>query len=82
MDEPQQVLSGIFPTSHIFVRDRVLDAEGRLTGLINTLSSPADERTSEGLRRLEQIDEGDGFGPWGGGERCSYPQANQVYPAS
>ena len=46
-DELQQVFIGIFPASHIFVRDQVSDAEGRLTELFNALNSPADGRTSE-----------------------------------
>ncbi|RDX50021.1 cytoplasmic protein [Lentinus brumalis] len=46
-DELQQVFIGIFPASHIFVRDEVSDAEGRLGDLFNALSSPADGQTSE-----------------------------------
>ncbi|KAI8969583.1 cytoplasmic protein [Trametes punicea] len=47
-DELQQVFIGIFPASHIFVRDEVSDAEGRLTELFNALNSGgADGRTSE-----------------------------------
>ena len=46
-DELQQVFIGIFPASHIFVRDEVSDAEGRLTDLFNALNSSADGRTSE-----------------------------------
>ena len=46
-DELQQVFIGIFPASHIFVRDEVSDAEGRLTELFNALNSPEDGRTSE-----------------------------------
>lgn len=45
----QQVFIGIFPASHIFVRDEVSDAEGHLTELFNALNSPADGRTSEEL---------------------------------
>ncbi|KAF8891672.1 C2 domain in Dock180 and Zizimin proteins-domain-containing protein [Infundibulicybe gibba] len=32
IEEPQQVFIGIFPASHIFVRDQLSDAEGRLMG--------------------------------------------------
>ena len=47
-DELQQVFIGIFPASHIFVRDEVSDAEGRLTELFNALNNGgADGRTSE-----------------------------------
>lgn len=47
-DELQQVFIGIFPASHIFIRDEVSDAEGRLTELFNALNSGgADGRTSE-----------------------------------
>ncbi|KAI0633627.1 cytoplasmic protein [Trametes polyzona] len=46
-DELQQVFIGIFPASHIFVRDEVSDAEGRLTELFHALDSgAADGRTS------------------------------------
>ncbi|PCH43835.1 cytoplasmic protein [Wolfiporia cocos MD-104 SS10] len=35
----QQVFIGIFPASHIFIRDELSDAEGRLAELANTLGS-------------------------------------------
>lgn len=37
VEEPQQVFIGIFPASHIFVRDQLSDAEGRLLHLANSL---------------------------------------------
>ncbi|KAF9456631.1 cytoplasmic protein [Collybia nuda] len=37
-EEPQQVFIGIFPASHIFVRDKLSDAEGRLQDLATSLS--------------------------------------------
>ena len=39
----QQVFIGIFPASHIFVRDEVSDAEGRLTELFNALNSISEQ---------------------------------------
>lgn len=35
-DEPQQVFIGIFPASHIYARDELSDAEGRLPDLVTT----------------------------------------------
>ncbi|KAG6820881.1 hypothetical protein H0H93_010225 [Arthromyces matolae] len=40
VEEPQQVFIGIFPASHIFVRDELSDAEGRLQNLASTLVNP------------------------------------------
>ena len=37
--EPQQVFIGIFPASHIFVRDELPDAEGRLPELVHSLTT-------------------------------------------
>ncbi|KAJ7675067.1 cytoplasmic protein [Mycena rosella] len=37
-EEPHQVFIGIFPASHIYVRDEFSDAEGRLPDLATTLS--------------------------------------------
>ncbi|KAF7362005.1 hypothetical protein MVEN_00545700 [Mycena venus] len=37
-EEPHQVFIGIFPASHIFVRDEFSDAEGRLPDLATTLN--------------------------------------------
>ncbi|KAH9924408.1 cytoplasmic protein [Fomitopsis serialis] len=36
-DESQQVFIGVFPASHIFIRDELSDAEGRLSELATTL---------------------------------------------
>ena len=66
-DELQQVFIGIFPASHIFVRDEVSDAEGRLTELFNALNSPEDGRTSEevfaswnkSMREMDTVSEED-----------------------
>ncbi|KAF5351982.1 hypothetical protein D9756_007382 [Leucocoprinus leucothites] len=38
LEEPQQVFIGIFPASHIFVRDELPDAEGRLPALAHSLT--------------------------------------------
>ncbi|KAG6829556.1 hypothetical protein H0H92_004225 [Tricholoma furcatifolium] len=38
VEEPQQVFIGIFPASHIFIRDELSDAEGRLQDLASTLA--------------------------------------------
>ncbi|KAJ7188388.1 hypothetical protein C8R46DRAFT_1183883 [Mycena filopes] len=40
-EEPHQVFIGIFPASHIYVRDEFSDAEGRLPDLANTLHGAA-----------------------------------------
>ncbi|EGN99543.1 hypothetical protein SERLA73DRAFT_106135 [Serpula lacrymans var. lacrymans S7.3] len=37
-EEPQQVFIGIFPASHIYVRDELSDAEGRLPDLATALT--------------------------------------------
>ena len=37
-EEPQQVFIGIFPASHIFIRDELADAEGRLMDIAATLN--------------------------------------------
>ncbi|KAK2467786.1 hypothetical protein APHAL10511_000081 [Amanita phalloides] len=37
-EEPQQVFIGIFPASHIFIRDELADAEGRLMEIAATLN--------------------------------------------
>ncbi|KAI0717219.1 cytoplasmic protein [Cerioporus squamosus] len=75
-DELQQVFIGIFPASHIFVRDEVSDAEGRLTDLFNAVSSPADGQTSEEV-----------FASWNKSRREMDPAPSArarlpVYPAS
>ncbi|KXN90212.1 Dedicator of cytokinesis protein 3 [Leucoagaricus sp. SymC.cos] len=41
LEEPQQVFIGIFPASHIFVRDELPDAEGRLLELAHSLGGGA-----------------------------------------
>ncbi|OJA18408.1 hypothetical protein AZE42_06392, partial [Rhizopogon vesiculosus] len=46
-DEPQQVFIGIFPASHIHVRDELSDAEGRLPDLVTSLTaSPSNHNGS------------------------------------
>ncbi|KAJ7502758.1 C2 domain in Dock180 and Zizimin proteins-domain-containing protein [Mycena galericulata] len=40
-EEPHQVFIGIFPASHIYVRDEFSDAEGRLPDLATTLNGVA-----------------------------------------
>lgn len=37
-EEPQQVFIGIFPASHIYIRDELSDAEGRLPNLASSLN--------------------------------------------
>ncbi|KAG6878530.1 hypothetical protein C0993_004428 [Termitomyces sp. T159_Od127] len=39
IEEPQQVFIGIFPASHIFVRDELSDAEGRLQDLASSMGN-------------------------------------------
>ncbi|KDQ57741.1 hypothetical protein JAAARDRAFT_194025 [Jaapia argillacea MUCL 33604] len=39
VEEPQQVFIGIFPASHIHVRDELSDAEGRLAELANSMNN-------------------------------------------
>ena len=38
IEEPQQVFIGIFPASHVYIRDELSDAEGRLPELVTSLS--------------------------------------------
>ncbi|KAF9245029.1 hypothetical protein BU15DRAFT_59190 [Melanogaster broomeanus] len=38
-EEPQQVFIGIFPASHIYARDELSDAEGRLPDLFSSLNN-------------------------------------------
>ncbi|KAF8160994.1 hypothetical protein B0H34DRAFT_746533 [Crassisporium funariophilum] len=48
-EETQQVFIGIFPASHIFVRDELADAEGRLPDLARTLQGgPGSNGSSHG----------------------------------
>ncbi|KIJ67558.1 hypothetical protein HYDPIDRAFT_127628 [Hydnomerulius pinastri MD-312] len=44
-EEPQQVFIGIFPASHIYVRDELSDAEGRLPDLVTSLNSSPNPNT-------------------------------------
>lgn len=39
IEEPQQVFIGIFPASHVYVRDELSDAEGRLQNLASSLDN-------------------------------------------
>ncbi|KAJ3793565.1 hypothetical protein GGU11DRAFT_850156, partial [Lentinula aff. detonsa] len=39
IEEPQQVFIGIFPASHVYVRDELSDAEGTLQNLARTLDN-------------------------------------------
>ncbi|KAF5370873.1 hypothetical protein D9758_002073 [Tetrapyrgos nigripes] len=51
IEEPQQVFIGIFPASHIHVRDELSDAEGRLPNLASpngTTSDPASPNNVHG----------------------------------
>ncbi|KAL6308154.1 cytoplasmic protein [Sparassis latifolia] len=45
-DETQQVFIGIFPASHIYVRDELADAEGRLAELAVSMTSSINGHTS------------------------------------
>ncbi|KAG6331845.1 hypothetical protein ID866_7243 [Astraeus odoratus] len=38
IEEPQQVFIGIFPASHVYIRDELSDAEGRLPDLVTSLN--------------------------------------------
>lgn len=46
MDEPQQVFIGIFPASHIHVRDELSDDEGRLAEISRSLNARTVENGS------------------------------------
>ena len=46
VEEPQQVFIGIFPASHIFVRDELSDAEGRLPDLASSSEGTDSGRNS------------------------------------
>lgn len=39
VDESQQVFIGIFPASHIYIRDELSDAEGRLAEIVSSLQA-------------------------------------------
>ncbi|PFH51985.1 hypothetical protein AMATHDRAFT_74495 [Amanita thiersii Skay4041] len=45
-EEPQQVFIGIFPASHIFIRDELADAEGRLMEIAATFDGTTNGITS------------------------------------
>lgn len=60
-EEPQQVFIGIFPASHIFVRDELSDAEGRLPDLASTLNAAS---IVNGNGVSGRISPGDVVGPW------------------
>ncbi|TFK44595.1 cytoplasmic protein [Crucibulum laeve] len=61
-EEPQQVFIGIFPASHIFVRDELADAEGLLPDLASSLNSATNRSIHSG--RYGRISPGDAFGQW------------------
>lgn len=46
-DEPQQVFIGIFPASHIYARDELSDAEGRLPDLVTSLINNPSSATGQ-----------------------------------
>ncbi|KAF8135611.1 hypothetical protein EV363DRAFT_1396094 [Boletus edulis] len=58
-DEPQQVFIGIFPESHIYARDELSDAEGRLpdlvTSLINNPTSATGQQPSGASHVVEYL---------------------------
>jgi dedicator of cytokinesis protein 3 len=62
VEEPQQVFIGIFPASHIHVRDELSDAEGRLPDVAAALnigangSTAANEAYTSGKDRLVSMD--------------------------
>ncbi|KAF9451260.1 hypothetical protein P691DRAFT_796987 [Macrolepiota fuliginosa MF-IS2] len=63
LEEPQQVFIGIFPASHIFVRDELPDAEGRLPELAHSLSGRSTlvpshgDKASLGMESLLEVEE-------------------------
>lgn len=65
-EEPQQVFIGIFPASHIFVRDELSDAEGRLQDLASSLHGAATHSGSNG--------QGNGYGD-GSSDALSWSKA-------
>ncbi|KAL4080221.1 hypothetical protein V8B97DRAFT_1914290 [Scleroderma yunnanense] len=47
IEEPQQVFIGIFPASHVYIRDELSDAEGRLPELVTSLDiNPNSQNTA------------------------------------
>ncbi|KAH9485300.1 Dedicator of cytokinesis protein 3 [Psilocybe cubensis] len=62
VEETQQVFIGIFPASHIFVRDELSDAEGRLPDLARTLQGGYSASSSSGFQGRGSP--GDALGNW------------------
>lgn len=58
-EETQQVFIGIFPESHIFFRDELADAEGRLPDLARSL-----QNGSNGSMLAGRMSPGDALGNW------------------
>lgn len=56
-DESQQVFIGIFPASHIFIRDELSDAEGRLAELATTLRAQTNGHQSDAYPHANWIRE-------------------------
>ncbi|KAK0461408.1 uncharacterized protein EV420DRAFT_1619788 [Desarmillaria tabescens] len=62
-EEPQQVFIGIFPASHIFLRDELSDAEGRLH---NYATSVNGSTISNGIDQFKQASSStETFSQWG-----------------
>ncbi|KAF8629268.1 hypothetical protein AX17_005847 [Amanita inopinata Kibby_2008] len=55
-EEPQQVFIGIFPASHIFIRDELADAEGRLIDIAVTLNGVNNSYCSSGENASQRKD--------------------------
>jgi len=51
IEEPQQVFIGIFPASHIYIRDEVADAEGRLATSLSQANGSGSSETSSNWAR-------------------------------
>ncbi|THH15128.1 hypothetical protein EW146_g5303 [Bondarzewia mesenterica] len=50
VEEPQQVFIGIFPASHIYIRDELPDAEGRLADVAAAFHNGTDVATLDGFK--------------------------------
>lgn len=61
-EETQQVYIGIFPASHIFVRDELSDAEGRLPDLARSLQGGNNGSINAGIHGRSSP--GDALGNW------------------
>ncbi|KDR75412.1 hypothetical protein GALMADRAFT_249465 [Galerina marginata CBS 339.88] len=61
-NETQQVFIGIFPASHIFVRDELSDAEGRLPDLARSLQNGNNGTAPAGIQGRSSP--GDALGNW------------------